>query len=252
LAVGKLESAGAQLLQSRLSITGISGGLQKTVTVTVYDEVPRMAFFQVHYLNQSDEPLRVTGWTNNRYVIDAAGSDEPAFWSYQSGSYRNRPDWIMPLKVNFKQENFLGMNATDYGGGTPVAGAVLEVWQANAVGRYAHIGDKNPAPLDPNFQGYARIVTDAEGRYSIKTIKPGAYPTPSGWMRAPHIHFDITGKVTRLVTAMYFEGEPLNDQDRILKTSFNPKSQMTQVDRADASSEPGTLKANWDIVLITG
>jgi len=136
--------------------------------------------------------------------------------------------------------------------GTPVVGAVLEVWQANAAGRYSHIGDKNLAPLDPNFQGYARIVTDAEGRYSVKTIKPGAYPVPSGWMRAPHIHFDITGKVTRLVTAMYFEGEPLNDQDLVLKTSFNPKSQMTQVDHANASSEPGALKANWDIVLITG
>jgi protocatechuate 3,4-dioxygenase beta subunit len=136
--------------------------------------------------------------------------------------------------------------------GTPVVGAVLEIWQANAAGRYAHVGDKNPAPLDPNFQGYARIVTDAEGRYSIKTVKPGAYPVPSGWMRAPHIHFDITGKVTRLVTAMYFEGEALNEQDRILKTSFNPKSQMTQVERAAASSEAGALKANWDIVLITG
>jgi len=136
--------------------------------------------------------------------------------------------------------------------GTPVVGAILEVWQANAAGRYAHVGDKNPAPLDPNFQGYARIVTDAEGRYSIKTIKPGAYPVPSGWMRAPHIHFDITGKVTRLVTAMYFEGEPLNDQDRVLKMSFNPESQMTQAERADASPEPGALKASWDIVLITG
>ena len=109
----------------RLSITGISSGLQKTVVVTVYDEIPRMAFFQVHYLNQSAETLRVTGWTNNRYSITAAGTDEPAFWSYQSGSYRNRPDWVLPLKVNFKQENFLGMNATDYGGGTPVA----DVWR---------------------------------------------------------------------------------------------------------------------------
>ena len=109
----------------RLSITGISSGLQKTVVVTVYDEIPRMAFFQVHYLNQSDAALRVTGWTNNRYSITAAGTDEPAFWSYQSGSYRNRPDWVLPLKVNFKQENFLGMNATDYGGGTPVA----DVWR---------------------------------------------------------------------------------------------------------------------------
>jgi len=131
--------------------------------------------------------------------------------------------------------------------GTPVAGAVVEVWQANAAGRYAHTGDKNPAPLDPNFQGYARVTTDSEGRYAIKTIKPGAYPVPGGWMRAPHVHFDVTGKVTRLVTAMYFEGEALNDQDRILKTSFNPKSQMTQ-----AHPNENALRATWDIVLMTG
>ena len=121
----------------RLSITGISSGLQKTVVVTVYDEMPRMAFFQVHYLNQSAETLRVTGWTNNRYTITAAGTDEPAFWSYQSGSYQNRPDWVLPLKVDFKQENFLGMNATDYGGGTPVA----DVWRRDigiAVGHLEH------------------------------------------------------------------------------------------------------------------
>lgn len=136
--------------------------------------------------------------------------------------------------------------------GAPVAGAVLEIWQANAAGRYAHTGDKNPAPLDPNFQGYARVVTDSEGRYAIKTIKPGAYPVPSGCMRAPHIHFDVTGKVTRLVTAMYFEGDALNDQDRVLKTSFNPKSQMTQVDRTENGREAGTLRATWDIVLMTG
>ena len=121
----------------RLSVTGISSGLQKTVVVTVYDEIPRMAFFRVHYVNQSDVALRVTGWTNNQYAITAAGTDEPAFWSYQSGSYRNRPDWVLPLKVNFKQENFLGMNATDYGGGTPVA----DVWRRDigiAVGHLEH------------------------------------------------------------------------------------------------------------------
>ena len=136
--------------------------------------------------------------------------------------------------------------------GAPVVGAVLEIWQANAAGRYAHIGDKNPAPLDPNFGGYARVVTDSEGRYAIKTIKPGAYPVPSGWMRAPHIHFDVTGKVTRLVTAMYFEGEGLNDQDRILKTSFSPKSQMTQLERTEGGSGAGSLRATWDIVLWIG
>jgi protocatechuate 3,4-dioxygenase beta subunit len=137
-------------------------------------------------------------------------------------------------------------------GGAPVSGAVLEIWQANAAGRYTHVGDRNPAPLDPNFGGYARIVTDSEGRYAIKTIKPGAYPVPAGWMRAPHIHFDVSGKVTRLVTAMYFEGEALNDQDRILKTSFNPKSQMTQVERTESGSAAGTMRATWDIVLMTG
>jgi alpha-galactosidase len=121
----------------RLSITGTSGGLQKTVVVTVYDEVPRMAFFQVHYLNRSAEALSLKGWTNNHYSVTAAGTEEPAFWSYQSGSYRNRPDWVMPLKVNFKQDNFLGMNATDYGGGTPVA----DVWRRDvgiAVGHLEH------------------------------------------------------------------------------------------------------------------
>src|SRR4029077_8455576 len=85
----------------RLPITGTSGGLQKTVVVTVYDEIPRMAFFHVRYLNHSDETLRVKGWTSNLFSITAAGTDDPAFWSYQSGPYRNRPDWVMPLKVNF-------------------------------------------------------------------------------------------------------------------------------------------------------
>jgi alpha-galactosidase len=101
----------------RLSITGIAGAVQKTVLVTVYDEFPRMAFFQVRYTNRGKDALPVSGWTNHRYSITAAsGAGEPAFWSYQSGSYRNRPDWVLPLKAGFKQENFLGMNATDGGG----------------------------------------------------------------------------------------------------------------------------------------
>src|SRR4051794_31991238 len=97
----------------RLTITGKAGGLQKTVALTAYDAIPRMIFYRVRYTNQSGSAIRLTGWTNNRYSVDAKGSAEPAFWSYQSGSYRNRPDWVLPLKVNFKQENFLGMNSTD-------------------------------------------------------------------------------------------------------------------------------------------
>src|SRR5205823_7319824 len=111
----------------RLSLTGTaSGGLQKSVSVTVYDEFPRMAFFQVRYTNRSRAALRISGWTNHAYAITASeGAGEPAFWSYQSGSYRNRPDWVLPLKAGFKQDNFLGMNATDYGGGTPLT----DIWR---------------------------------------------------------------------------------------------------------------------------
>src|SRR5262245_3229305 len=97
----------------RLLLTGTANGLQKTVVVTIYEANPRMAFFQVKYTNKSNASLRISGWTSHSYAIDAAGgAGEPAFWSFQSGSYRNRPDWVLPLKVGFKQENYLGMNAT--------------------------------------------------------------------------------------------------------------------------------------------
>ena len=153
----------------RLSITGVSGGLQKTVVVTVYDEIPRMAFFQVHYWNKSDDALRVTGWTNNRYTITAAGSDEPAFWSYQSGSYPNRPDWVLPLTVNFKQENFLGMNATDYGGGTPVA----DVWRRDigiAVGHLEHAPKLVSLPVAMPDATHATLALSFQ---TNTTLKPG-------------------------------------------------------------------------------
>ena len=136
--------------------------------------------------------------------------------------------------------------------GEPVPGAVIEVWQANAAGRYAHAGDKNPAPEDPDFQGYAKFVTDSEGRYAFKTIKPAPYPARPGWMRPSHIHFDISGKITRLVTTMYFEGDPLHEQDRLIKASFAPQTQMARLDDAASGQEPGALRATWDIVLITG
>src|SRR6267378_5072788 len=101
--------------------------------------------------------------------------------------------------------------------GDPVRNAKVEIWQANAHGRYTHPSDTNPAPLDPNFEGVAVQTTDAEGRYRFKTIKPGAYPVTPSWMRPPHLHFEVTGKVNRLVTQMYFPGEPLNDKDLLLQ-----------------------------------
>ncbi|HTQ57388.1 MAG TPA: glycoside hydrolase family 36 protein [Bryobacteraceae bacterium] len=114
---------------SRTILTGAAGSLRKTVTVTVYEDFPRTAVFEVAYTNTGRSDLDVSGWTNQHYEIRAAAAaDQPAFWSYQSGSYEKRPDWVLPLKAGFRQENYLGMNASDYGGGTPV----VDVWRRDA------------------------------------------------------------------------------------------------------------------------
>ena len=104
--------------------------------------------------------------------------------------------------------------------GAPVAGTMVEIWHCNSAGKYIHPNDSNDAPEDPNFYGAARLVADAAGRVELRTIKPGAYPVPDtdGWWRPPHIHFSVWGRVwlSRLVTQMFFPGEPLNDLDPIL------------------------------------
>ncbi len=137
--------------------------------------------------------------------------------------------------------------------GAPVANATLDIWQCNAAGRYAHPADTNKAPLDPNFQGFARIRTAADGTYKFKSIKPGAYPTGAGdWMRPPHIHFDVRGRKSRSITQMYFEGEPLNAKDRILAEIRNKESVVAKLDAATGAAEKGALNVRWDVVLIAG
>ena len=100
----------------------------------------------------------------------------------------------------------------------PLPGSVLEVWQANVHGRYNHPGDKlTDRPLDPNFQGYARIATGKDGRYRFLTIFPASYPAMGDWVRPPHIHFKVHAPFNPSVTTqMYFAGEPLNDIDLLL------------------------------------
>ena len=88
--------------------------------------------------------------------------------------------------------------------GEPVRNAKVEVWQANAYGRYTHPSDPNPAPLDPNFEGSAVLTTDSQGRYRFKTIKPAAYPAGPDRMRPAHIHFQVSGRQDKIVTQMYF------------------------------------------------
>src|SRR5712691_12750249 len=130
----------------------------------------------------------------------------------------------------------------------PVAGARVEIWQANKWGRYRHPSDTNPAPLDPNFDGFAVQVTDAEGRYHFKTIKPAAYPTGPGSMRPAHIHFEVTGRMDRLVTQMYFAGEPLNDKDPFLQNAGAGKERLIVPLRPPTQGfEPDSRVAVWDI-----
>ena len=114
----------------RYVIIGDSESLQKEIEITIYDDFPSMAVYEVKYTNTSTSELKIDSWTNNSYTINAIqySGDTPSFWSYQSGSYQKRPDWVLPLQEGFKQENYLGMNATDYGGGTPVS----DVWRKDA------------------------------------------------------------------------------------------------------------------------
>jgi protocatechuate 3,4-dioxygenase, beta subunit len=111
-------------------------------------------------------------------------------------------------------------------GGMPVSGALVEVWHCNAAGKYIHPNDSNDAPEDPNFYGAARLVAGDSGLVELRTIKPGAYPVPDtgGWWRPPHIHFSVWGRVwlSRLVTQMFFPGEPLNESDYILNAIRDP------------------------------
>lgn len=135
--------------------------------------------------------------------------------------------------------------------GNAIRGARLELWQANAVGRYAHPGDqRDDAALDPNFQGYALITTDREGRYKFRTIKPGAYKIP-GDMRTPHIHFDVHGRAQRLVTQLYFPDEALNASDLLLKHA-SPRDSVIATATDRLSGDPGALAYRWDIVLDYG
>jgi protocatechuate 3,4-dioxygenase, beta subunit len=137
--------------------------------------------------------------------------------------------------------------------GEPVRGARIELWQANSHGRYAHPSDPNTAaPLDPDFQGFALQVTDRDGRYRFKTIKPGAYPGQGGSrMRAPHLHFDIQGRVDRKVTQMFFPDEPLNAQDRLFLDV--PRDRQTLIATvASRASETNELALTWDITLAQG
>jgi len=138
--------------------------------------------------------------------------------------------------------------------GEPVRGARVEIWQADSHGRYAHPSDRGAPSRDQKFQGFGVQMTDGEGRYRFKTVKPAPYSSETGALRAPHVHFDVSGRADRKVTQMFFEGEPLNDQDRILQASLRPNwaSAIGKTLPPGQGMEPDSLVVNWDVILDQG
>ena len=136
--------------------------------------------------------------------------------------------------------------------GEPVRGGKLQIWQANHFGRYTHPNDDNSAPLDPCFEGFAVISTDNDGHYDLRTIKPGAYPTPRGSMRPSHIHFEVFGKRERLITQLYFAGDPHQDTDTWLRSSPSPDTIVMPVREPAPGLEPEERLVVFDIVLMHG
>jgi protocatechuate 3,4-dioxygenase beta subunit len=139
--------------------------------------------------------------------------------------------------------------------GRAVPDTLVEIWQANAAGRYKHKVDNHPAPLDPNFDGAGRCMTDSEGRYRFITIKPGAYPWGNHYnaWRPAHIHFSLFGQAftQRLVTQMYFPDDPLFSQDPIFNSVPDEKARQRMISTFDLGltvPEWG-LGFTWDIVL---
>ena len=138
--------------------------------------------------------------------------------------------------------------------GQPLPNALVDVWQANDAGRYSHPKDPNTAPLDPNFQGWGLINSDEQGRYTFKTIKPGAYPLSflgeEGW-RCRHIHFKVTQPgYKEITTQMYFQGDPLIAQDlEVAKVPADLRHLLIVDQQTDASS--GLPLFDFDVTLAT-
>jgi protocatechuate 3,4-dioxygenase beta subunit len=134
--------------------------------------------------------------------------------------------------------------------GMPVAGARVEIWQANAHGRYAHPNDDSTQPLDENFNGFAVVNTDDDGHYAFRTVRPAAYQVSPGRWRPAHIHFSVTGKTEQLVTQMYFKGEKWNETDAWLNSAARKDALI--VDPQPKPHEPSSLQVTFDIILMRG
>jgi protocatechuate 3,4-dioxygenase beta subunit len=141
------------------------------------------------------------------------------------------------------------------GAGRPVAGQLVEIWQANAAGRYIHQRDQHHAPIDPNFTGVGRCLTDSDGNYWFRTIKPGPYPWRNHYnaWRPAHIHFSLFGSqfISRMITQMYFPGDPLFDLDPIYQSVRDQRARdrLVAIYDHEVTSDEENTGYRWDIVL---
>lgn len=133
--------------------------------------------------------------------------------------------------------------------GAPIVGARVEIWQANAHGRYAHPNDTTTEPLDPGFSGFAVTRTDSEGRYAFKTVRPKAYQVAPGRWRPAHIHFCVDSTSERLVTQMYFKGDKWNETDPWLNSASRKELLIINPTPA-AGKEPAAQETTFDVVMM--
>lgn len=162
----------------------------------------------------------------------------------------DRPDWGDLTREGAAGERIVVTGRVLDGDGAPVADACLELWQANAAGRYAHPDDtRQDRPLDPHFRGFGRVSTDAEGRFRFVTIRPGAVPGRGNAWQAPHIAAAVfaRGLLKQLVTRIYFADEPANDSDPVLSAIADPAVRATLIARRSTGAEPPTYR--FDIIL---
>jgi protocatechuate 3,4-dioxygenase, alpha subunit len=166
----------------------------------------------------------------------------------------DRPDWNDLTRGHPQGERIVIEGRVRDGDGAPVPDAVVEIWQANAAGRYAHPEDQQTdKPLDPNFRGFGRSATDAEGRFRFTTVKPGPVPGRGNSLQAPHINVLLfsRGLLIHLHTRIYFEGEAANAADPLLSSIEDPKARGTLLARREAGSSQGGSPARYrfDIIM---
>jgi protocatechuate 3,4-dioxygenase beta subunit len=206
-------------------------------------KLERIKGYRVHESRIPDKPVRVVTPSQTIgpfFALGLVGTSEDDLACKATGGPRAQG---MPIVVNGR--------VTDENG-KPVRKALIEVWQANRWGKYEHPDDVTQAPLDPNFKGWGRMLTDAGGRYRFRSILPGAYPNPGydNWMRPPHIHYSIfaAGIMQRLITQVYFPGEALNDIDPILNGIDDLDARASLIAR-HAGAAHGETAYEFDIVL---